>query len=113
MRLTHLSVFLGALASCACDGTELMKHTLHLETPATLDFGRVVVGRSSPQRFQIKNAGELALELTVEATPPIFAAPTSLALAPNATLEMEAAFAPAALGEVNGELVFLDHGARL
>jgi hypothetical protein len=81
-------------------------------TPASINFGDVLVGQTSPQaRVKLQNNGDEALTVTVSVTGP-FAIPVNKCgngVRPHTHCNVWVTYTPAALGSSTGTLAFSDN----
>ncbi len=74
-------------------------------SPANLEFGSVVLGKSQTRRVSIRNGGDDPLTLTALLAPANFAVPTrSRQIQPGEKLDLPVSFSPGKQGAVSGAL---------
>lgn len=97
-----------------CSGTGVVSATAILAlSPSSLSFGATAPGTSNGLPFAVRNLGELALTGTVAAMAPFAVVPADFSVAPGATGLIAVSFAPAAVGWVTGEVVFVSNGGTV
>ena len=82
-------------------------------TPATLDFGQLMINQSSTQAFQIVNTGGLTLNGSVSVTSPFMIQNGSTySLAPGETGVVSVVFSPVTGGTFSNAAIFLSNGGN-
>ncbi len=82
-------------------------------TPASVDFGDVVVGASATQTLTVSNPAKTAAAVTVATAAPFTVSPASFTVAPGGSLSVTVGFSPTATGAARGAATFTAPGGNV
>src|SRR5262249_50688170 len=109
-RVRAYNAFTNSASTAQVSGTTFLPAILNV-SPATLDFGAVLVGLSTTQTFSIINSGQSTLiGTTTVGTPFAVASNSSYTVLMGQTGTVTVVFAPSLAGGVTNSIIFSSNG---